>query len=41
MDVHYKGYEVPNDFIVGYGLDYSEEYRNLPYIATLKEEVYK
>lgn len=41
MEVHYKGYEVPNDFIVGYGLDYSEEYRNLPYIATLKEEVYK
>lgn len=36
----FVGYEVPNDFIVGYGLDYAQGYRNLPYIMTLKEEVY-
>lgn len=40
IKVDYRGYFVPNDFIVGYGLDYSEEYRNLPYVAALKEEVY-
>ena len=32
---------VPNEFVVGYGLDYNERYRNLPYIGVLKEEVYK
>lgn len=37
----YKGCTVPNEFIVGYGLDYAEFYRNLPYIGVLKEEVYK
>lgn len=37
----YVGCTVPNEFIVGYGLDYSEYYRNLPYIGILKEEVYK
>lgn len=37
----FVGFEVPNDFIVGYGLDYSQGYRNLPYIISLKEEVYK
>ena len=37
----YVGCTVPNEFIVGYGLDYSEYYRNLPYIGVLKEEVYK
>lgn len=37
----YVGCKVPNEFIVGYGLDYSEYYRNLPYIGVLKEEVYK
>lgn len=36
----YIGSEVPNEFIVGYGLDYSEYYRNLPYIGVLKESVY-
>lgn len=41
IKVDYCGYEVPNDFIVGYGLDYAESYRNLPYIASLKEEVYR
>jgi hypoxanthine phosphoribosyltransferase len=38
--VKYIGYEVPDYFLVGYGLDYAEKYRNLPYIGILKEEVY-
>ena len=37
----YAGYSIPDAFVVGYGLDYSEKYRNLPYIGILKEEVYK
>ncbi len=37
----YIGDSVPNEFIVGYGLDYDEYYRNLPYIGVLKESVYK
>ncbi len=36
----YVGFDVPNEFVVGYGLDYGEEYRNLPYIGVLKPEVY-
>lgn len=42
VDVHadYVGTSVPDEFIVGYGLDYAEEYRNLPYIGVLKPEVY-
>ena len=36
----YVGYTVPNEFVVGYGLDYNEHYRNLPYIGVLKPEVY-
>ena len=38
--VDYKGFDIPDEFIVGYGIDYSQKYRNLPYIATLKPEVY-
>ncbi|SEB20192.1 hypoxanthine phosphoribosyltransferase [Thalassobacillus cyri] len=34
------GFEVPDEFVVGYGLDYDEKYRNLPYIGVLKPEVY-
>ena len=41
LDVKYCGFEVPDDFLVGYGLDYAERYRNLPYVGILKEEVYK
>lgn len=37
---NYAGFTVPNAFIVGYGLDYAEKYRNLPYIGILKEEIY-
>lgn len=43
VDIHVKycGFEVPDEFLVGYGLDYAEKYRNLPYVGILKEEVYK
>ena len=37
----YVGYTVPNEFVVGYGLDYNERYRNLPYIGILKPEIYE
>ncbi|MFW6360820.1 MAG: hypoxanthine phosphoribosyltransferase [Spirochaetota bacterium] len=40
MEVDYKGFDIPDEFIVGYGIDFSQKYRNLPYIATLKPEVY-
>lgn len=36
----YIGFEVPDEFVVGYGLDYDEKYRNLPYVGVLKPEVY-
>ena len=41
-DVHtrYKGFYIKDEFVVGYGLDYAEKYRNVPYIFVLKEEVY-
>lgn len=41
VNAKYIGYNVPDYFLVGYGLDYGEKYRNLPYIGILKEEVYK
>lgn len=41
IDVKYCGFEVPDEFLVGYGLDYAEKYRNLPFIGVLKEEIYK
>ncbi|MDS0525293.1 hypoxanthine phosphoribosyltransferase [Clostridium sp. SHJSY1] len=41
IDVKYIGFEAPDEFIVGYGIDYAEKYRNLPFIGTLKPEVYE
>ncbi|MBD8500699.1 hypoxanthine phosphoribosyltransferase [Paenibacillus arenosi] len=40
MEADYKGFVLPDEFIVGYGLDYAEEYRNLPYIGVLKPHIY-
>ncbi|MGH2709784.1 MAG: hypoxanthine phosphoribosyltransferase [Actinomycetota bacterium] len=40
LDIKYKGFEIPPVFVVGYGLDFAEKYRNLPYVATLKPEAY-
>jgi hypoxanthine phosphoribosyltransferase len=41
LDVKYPGFEIPPVFVVGYGLDYSERYRNLPYIGVLKAAAYE
>lgn len=41
LKADYVGFEIPNAFVVGYGLDYNEHYRNLPYIGILKPEVYE
>ncbi|WP_423777708.1 hypoxanthine phosphoribosyltransferase [Dermabacter hominis] len=40
IDVKYVGFDIPNEFVIGYGLDYAEKYRNLPYIGILKPSVY-
>jgi hypoxanthine phosphoribosyltransferase len=40
VKVAYTGFEIPDEFVVGYGLDYAEKYRNLPFIGTLAPEVY-
>ena len=40
VEVHYSGFTIPDAFVVGYGLDYAEQYRNLPYIGILKPQVY-
>ncbi len=41
VKVDYSGLEIPDEFAIGYGLDYNEQYRNLPYIGILKREVYE
>ncbi len=41
IDCKYVGFEVPDEFLVGYGLDYAEKYRNLPFVGILKREVYE
>ncbi len=41
LDIKYRGFEIPPVFVIGYGLDYAERYRNLPFVATLKPEVYQ
>lgn len=40
IEPDYTGYTVPNEFLVGFGLDYNENYRNLPFVGVLKEDVY-
>jgi hypoxanthine phosphoribosyltransferase len=41
VDIAYVGFDIPNEFVVGYGLDYAERYRDLPYIGTLDPRVYE
>ncbi len=40
VPLRYLGFDIPNEFVVGYGLDYAERYRNLPFVGTLRPEVY-
>ena len=40
IDADYTGFVCPDEFLVGYGLDYAENYRNLPFVASLKQEIY-
>ncbi|MEU7897282.1 hypoxanthine phosphoribosyltransferase [Nonomuraea sp. NPDC049152] len=40
IEVKYVGFDIPNEFVIGYGLDYAERYRNLPFIGTLAPHVY-
>ncbi|GAA2099387.1 MULTISPECIES: hypoxanthine phosphoribosyltransferase [Brevibacterium] len=40
IDVKYVGFDVPNEFVIGYGLDFAERYRNVPFVATLAPHVY-
>ncbi len=40
LDLRYVGFDIPNEFVVGYGLDFGEKYRNLPYIGTLRPAAY-
>jgi hypoxanthine phosphoribosyltransferase len=39
VDVRYTGFEIPNRFVIGYGLDFAERYRNLPYVAVLHDDL--
>ena len=41
VDVRYVGFDIPTEFVVGYGLDYAERYRNLPFVGTLAPHVYQ
>ena len=41
VDVRYVGFDIPNEFVVGYGLDYAEKYRTLPFVGTLAPHVYE
>lgn len=41
VDIDFLGFEIPDEFVVGYGLDYNELYRNYPFVGALKKEVYE
>jgi hypoxanthine phosphoribosyltransferase len=41
VEVKYLGFDIPRDFVVGYGLDYAQKYRNLPFVGTLRPSVYE
>ena len=41
VDVRYVGFDIPKDFVIGYGLDFDEKYRNLPFIAVLAKHMYE
>lgn len=41
LKIDYLGFEIANEFVVGYGLDYAQKYRNLPYVGILKREIYE
>ena len=41
IEAKYEGFEIPNAFVIGFGLDFNEKYRNLPYVGILKEECYQ
>jgi hypoxanthine phosphoribosyltransferase len=41
LDIDYTGFQIPDEFVIGFGLDYAEKYRNLPFIGVLKKEVYQ
>ncbi|HZK35309.1 MAG TPA: hypoxanthine phosphoribosyltransferase [Bacillota bacterium] len=41
VEVDYVGFSIPDEFVIGYGLDYAQKYRNLPYIGVLAQEAYK
>ncbi|MBQ1740748.1 MAG: hypoxanthine phosphoribosyltransferase [Erysipelotrichaceae bacterium] len=41
IEAEYVGFVIPNEFVVGFGLDFNQKYRNLPYVGVLKEECYK
>ena len=41
ISAEYIGFEIPDEFVIGFGLDFNQKYRNLPYVGVLKEELYK
>lgn len=41
VKTHYVGFQIPDKFVIGYGLDYAEKYRNLPFVGVLKSEMYR
>lgn len=41
VNIDYKGFTIENEFVIGYGLDFNEKYRNLPYVGVLKKEMYE